>query len=120
MAVSPSGPLLWNEGYFSLFARGTAGEVARGLFQDGIRVVNQAKRNATGIPVTGAINPEGRGPRVRSGRLRSSITLALGQDGQGVYCDVGTNVIYARPLEKGLRGGRRYPFLTPALEVLRR
>jgi hypothetical protein len=120
VAVSASGPVRWNEPYFTLFARGRDGEVARGLVRDAIRVMNQAKRNATGGPVSGARNPEGRGPRVRTGRLRSSITFALGTDSRGVFCDVGTNVVYAKPLERGLRGGRTYPFLSPALDVLQR
>lgn len=119
MALSP-GLLVWNELAFRAFAFSTGGDVAVGLVRDGVLVLNQARRNATGIAVRGAQNPEGRGPRVRTGRLRSSISMALGSDSQGLFVDVGTNVRYARYLEKGLRGGRTYPFLVPALEVLRR
>lgn len=119
MAVAePSGPLLWNETAYAAFALGREGDLARGLLADGLRVLNQARRNATGIPVPGANNPEGRGPRVQTGRLRSSIAMALGQDGFGLFVDVGTNVTYAKHLERGLRGGRTYPFLEPALLVL--
>ncbi len=79
----------------------------------------QAKLNATGIPVEGASNPEGRGPRVRSGRLRSSITQRFGRDEIGPFVDVGTPVVYGKYLEEGWVTGRgnfiRYPFLEPAL-----
>lgn len=118
MGVSPAGPLVWNEALFAEFAFGREGDVAQMLLHDGLRVLNQARRNATGAVVPGARNPGSRGPRVRTGRLRSSIAMALGQDSQGLFLDVGTNVTYARHLETGLRGGRTYPFLRPALLVL--
>lgn len=90
---------------------GPSGPVALDLLRRGVRVESAAKLNATG-----RFYGDGtRGPRVRTGRLRASITHALGQDGRGLYVDVGTNVEYARPLELGLRNGARYPFLRPAL-----
>lgn len=84
----------------------------------GLRVETQAKMNATGIPVTGANNPEGRGPRVRTGRLRSSITYYVGVDSMGVYVDIGTPVRYGYFLETGLVNGATYPFLRPALSAI--
>lgn len=93
------------------------GPVLRELGRRGLNVQNQAKLNATGIQVVGARNPMGRGPRVRTGRLRSSISLVLGVDSRGPYAAVGTNVYYGRYLELGLRGGRTYPFLKPALSA---
>lgn len=99
--------------------KGRDGPVARDLARRAIRVTNEARLNATGRPVAGATNPEGRGPRVDTGRLRSSITWELGRDTLGVYADIGTNVPYGYYLETGLVNGVRYPFLTPALPAAR-
>ena len=100
------------------FLEGPDGPVFRYLAEQAVRVETQAKLNATGIPVEGATNPEGRGPRVRTGRLRSSITWAPGRDARGPYVDIGTPVFYGRYLELGLRNGVTYPFLRPALSAL--
>lgn len=101
------------------FLNGEDGPVFRYLAAGGTRVETQAKLNATGIPVQGASNPEMRGPRVRTDRLRSSITQAYGRDAEGPYVDVGTPVIYGRYLEEGWVTSRgnfiRYPFLEPAI-----
>lgn len=101
---------------------GPDGETARMLSRLAVEIESVAKVNATGIPVAGASNPQGRGPRVRSGRGRSSITWVLGRDGAGLFADVGTNVYYMGYLEKGLvfsrTGPRRYPFLKPALDTV--
>lgn len=90
---------------------GPAGPVARDLLRRGLRVESQAKLNATGREY----GDGSRGPRVRSERLRSSITHALGVDTRGLFVDVGTNVVYGRYLELGTDRMRPYPFLVPAL-----
>jgi hypothetical protein len=100
------------------FLEGPDGPVYRYLAEAAIRVETQAKLNATGIPVEGAVNPEGRGPRVRTGRLRSSITWVPGRDASGPYVDIGTPVIYGRYLELSLRNGATYPFLRPAMAAV--
>lgn len=87
------------------------GDIARDLLKRGLRVETQAKLNATGKEYGDGT----RGPRVQTGRLRSSITEELGVDGQGLFLDVGTAVPYGKHLELGLRNGRKYPFLLPAL-----
>lgn len=91
--------------------RGPAGDVARDLLKRGAAIETQAKLNATGREY----GDGSRGPRVRTGRLRSSITHQLGADGQGLFVDVGTNVVYGRYLELGTPRMRPYPFLVPAL-----
>lgn len=92
------------------------GDVALDLGRRAQRVETAAKLNATGRPVAGANNPEGRGPRVQSGRLRSSIHWFIGVDERSVFAAIGTNVFYGRILELGLtRNGASYPFLIPAL-----
>lgn len=83
--------------------------VARDLIRRGIRVESQAKLNASGRP----------GPRVQTGRLRSSITWALGRDHLGLFVDVGSNVAYARYVEEGTTRAPAYPYLRPALIAAR-
>lgn len=103
------------------FLNGEDGPVFRYLAAGATRVESQAKLNATGIPVEGASNAENRGPRVQTGRLRSSITQRFGKDEQGPYIDVGTPVFYGKYLEEGWTTSRgnfiRYPFLQPALSA---
>ena len=95
------------------------GGVAQDLGRRAIRVQNDAKLNATGRTVPNASNPEQRGPRVDTGRLRSSIAWELRLvDGQ-VVARVGTDVEYGLHLETGLKNGRTYPFLKPALAAAR-
>ncbi|HET9520697.1 MAG TPA: HK97 gp10 family phage protein [Candidatus Limnocylindrales bacterium] len=101
-----------------LFSNANGG-VARDLGRRALRVQNAAKLNATGRQVVGATNPEGRGPRVDTGRLRSSIAIDVRQDSQGVVARIGTNVEYGYYLETGLRNGATYPFLLPALPAAR-
>lgn len=95
------------------------GGIARDLGRRAVRVQNQAKINATGGSVANANNPEGRGPRVDTGRLRSSIAWGIFDDEHGVYAKVGTNVSYGYWLETGLRNGATYPFLRPSLSAAR-
>lgn len=97
-----------------LLTSGPDAPVYRDLAKRAIRVQNSAKLHATDRP----------GPRVRTGRLRGSITWDLGRDAEGPYADVGTAVHYAVYVELGHRVVRRgrvvghapaYPFLRPAL-----
>lgn len=89
-------------------------------------VVTAARHNATGVAVAGATNPDGRGPRRKTSRLWTSIRYDVGEarvamslgDGirtRPVEIVVFTDVSYAFHLENGVRGGRTYPFLSPAL-----
>lgn len=78
---------------------GPDGPVAAEILRRGIRVERVAK----------SLCP------VDTGRLRSSITHALGRDSRSLYCDVGTDVEYAPYVEFGtLRQGAQ-PYLRPAL-----
>ena len=101
------------------FLAGQDGPVFQFLVQGAMRVESQAKLNATGIPVDGASNPEGRGPKVQTGRLRSSITIKPGINEEGPFVDVGTPVFYGQFLERGWSRSAgnwfRYPFFQPAL-----
>ena len=101
---------------------GPEGFGAQVLGRAAIRVESQAKLNATGGDVPGAANPEGRGPKVRTDRLRSSITWVYGRDELGLFTAVGTNVYYGYYLEVGWTSSAgnffSYPFLRPALSAV--
>jgi Bacteriophage HK97-gp10, putative tail-component len=106
MPLQP-GDLIWNEAELHRLL-GLHGEVAEDLSRRAINVTSQAKINATERP----------GPRVDTGRLRSSISWRLGEDADGIFADIGTGVPYGRILELGLtRNGQKYPFLVPALSA---
>lgn len=95
----------WNRQELDRILTSPTGPVGQDLARRAVNVESQAKLNASGRP----------GPRVRTGRLRSSITWELRQEPTGLVARIGTNVHYALPLEQGLRNGVRYPFLGPAL-----
>lgn len=101
-----SGGFKWYNAPLTALLTGATGPVAHDLAARATRVESQAKLNASGRP----------GPRVVTGRGRSSITWVLGQDGQGLYADVGTNVNYMAIHE--LSG--RYPWLLRALPAAAR
>ena len=96
---------IWNDAALERLLTGPSGPVAVDMSQRMIRATNAAKVNASGRP----------GPNVRTGRLRGSISWRLGTDEQGLYGEYGSAVPYAYPLETGLRNGRKYPFLVPAI-----
>jgi HK97 gp10 family phage protein len=89
---------------------GPNGDVARDILGRCIRVESRAKWYATG---------NAGGPRVRTGRLRSSISHQLTMEDGEVTGYVGTNVEYAPFVELGTRRMRARPFLRPALEAAR-
>lgn len=117
--------------------RSPQGAVGRDLLRRAVRVESQAKVNASGRP----------GPRVRSGRLRASIThQIIATPMGGLVARIGSNVEYAGFVEYGTRahtikprrkralywkgaphpvarvrhpGNRPYPYLRPALRAAR-
>jgi phage gpG-like protein len=101
-----SDKLIWNEAEVTALLKGPSGPVARDMLRRGLRVEAAAKNFATG---------HAGGPHVRTGRLRSSISTALGEDPEGVYVDIGSNVEYAGFVELGTRRAKAYPYLRPAL-----
>lgn len=111
----PGDKLRVNQAALATALRGRQGPVARDLARRAIRVESRAKLNASGIRIAGNPNPEQRGPRVRTGRLRSSISWTIAEDGRGLYAAVGTNVFYAKWVELGSDRAPPYPFLRPAL-----
>lgn len=91
--------LVFDRTALTALLQGPQGPVAKDLVKIGLRVERKAKQLAP----------------VDTGRLRSSITSTVGQDSQGLYATVGTNVHYARHIEFGTRFMSAHPFLRPAL-----
>lgn len=83
------------------------GPTGKELARIAVRVNTAAKRNASGRP----------GPRVVTGRLRSSITFEIGRNGKQLVARIGTNVHYAPYVELGTSRAPAYPFLRPALSA---
>jgi HK97 gp10 family phage protein len=81
----------------------TNGPAGKYLKRQGLRVQRLAKRNCP----------------VDTGRLRSSITEALGSDSQGLVERIGTDVEYALHVEFGTKRMRAQPFLRPALDAVK-
>lgn len=100
----------WDDQALTRLLKGEDGESARELARIGALLESQMKRNVT------AHGPTGMGPKVRTGRLRSSITWQIGEDARGLYVDAGTNVDYGRYLEGGTDRMRPYPWAYQALD----
>ena len=91
---------------------GPQGDTAHAMARIGVRLESQMKLNVTGG------GPSGQGPHVRTGRLRSSITWQVSEDGEGLYVDSATNVPYGLYLEEGTDRMRPHPWAAPALEAV--
>lgn len=101
---------------------GLHGPVARTLMKRTILVHAAAVHNASEPPREGIPNAgsePGKGPAVRTGRLRASITWRLGDDAIGLYADIGSAVLYAPYVELGTSRMLARPYLRPALEAAR-
>lgn len=112
--------IIWNDGALNRLLKGKSGPVARDLARRAIAVESAAKNNIQAGNHGEGHAGQGLGPNSITGRLRSSITWELGEDGLGVYADIGSNVEYALFVEKGtvnMPGG--YPYLVPALSAAR-
>lgn len=89
----------WDQGAYESFLNGP---VMNLLIDKAIRVEAQAKINATDRP----------GPKVRTGRLRGSITWTANQ-GNPPSVDIGSNVVYAIYVERG-HINKKHFFKAPA------
>lgn len=98
----------FDETALTVLLRSPSGGVARDLARRAIRVESAAKQNFHPGP---RVAPGPPGPISDSGRLRSSITWVLGQDGFGIFADIGSNVAYSKYVED------LYPYLRPALSA---
>lgn len=106
-----------DEGALYIWLNDPNGPVQMEMERLGLLIESGAKINATGREY----GDGSRGPRVRTGRLRSSIQSVPAYDDEGVLgVEVGTDVFYGRILEVEGVGPllRRYPFLGPTRELL--
>jgi hypothetical protein len=76
-SVLEPGDVIYDQAALHALLQGPNGPVARDLARRAVAVESQAKINATQRP----------GPRVDTGRLRSSISWRLGEDAQGLYAE---------------------------------
>lgn len=95
-----------------------SGPVTLDLSKRAVRVESAAKHNASEPPRAGpnSGSTPGKGPAVRTGRLRASITWRLGFD-VTPYADIGSAVLYAPYVELGTSRMEARPYLRPALAV---
>lgn len=93
-------------------------EVGRDIARRAILVTSAAKQNASEPPRDGPNTGSvpGRGPAVRTGRLRNSIAWRMGVDAESIYADIGSAVLYAPYVELGTSRMEARPFLRPALD----
>lgn len=99
----PSGYVKMDNDALQLLFGSIDGPTGKALAKIGVRVMTRSKRLCA----------------VDTGRLRSSITMEMGKDGDDVVARVGTNVHYAPYLEFGTRRMTARPFLRPALDAAR-
>lgn len=96
-----AGDVYFDQGALAQVLAGPNGPVARDLARRGAQVETAAKRLAP----------------VDTGRLRASIVSALGEDGRGLFVDIGTDVTYAPYVELGTARQAAQPYLRPALRA---
>lgn len=101
--------LTLNHAQLQVLLTSPQGPVYRWLSRACVRVETQGKVNASGRP----------GPRVITGRMRSSIGWFIVQTGpyqlEGI---VHAPVFYSGYVERGTIRSRPYPFLRPALSAI--
>ncbi len=107
--------VIWDLATLQVILNGPNGPVGRDLARRAVQVESAAKE-ALGGAFPPPSNP-GEPPHLRSGRLRSSISWRLGEDEQGLYADIGTNVLYGYWLEVGTDRLAPRPYLRPALSA---
>ncbi len=87
------------------------GGLEKSMEKVGAIVERQAKINVSKSP------PEH--PQVQTGRLRSSIIHQVTTEGNQIIAEIGSNVVYSKYLEFGTVNHSPFPWLFPAVEMLR-
>jgi hypothetical protein len=103
----------WNDATLNELRRGLHGPAAQQLSRLAIRCESSIKSKMGQVAPPA---PPGHPPATRTGRLWGSITWVLGEDSQGVFAAVGTNVFYGPFLEGGTSRMAARPFLRPGVE----
>lgn len=89
-------------------------KVGKAVLKGCLVVEREAKESIVGP--SDEVSAPGDPPKIKTGRLRASITHRIGYEGEEVVGEVGTNVEYALPLEFGTRRMAPRPFMGPALD----
>lgn len=101
-ALTSESEVTWDAEAIRAFVNAPDGAVGRTLLKAAYKVETDAIRRCP----------------VDTGRLRASITHAMGTDPTGLFADVLTDVEYAPYVEFGTSRAPAQPFLRPALDVL--
>jgi phage gpG-like protein len=105
--------VIWDLAALTAILESPAGPVGRDLARRAVLVETAAKESmGGGYPPP---SQPGEPPHLRSGRLRASISWRLGEDAEGLYADIGSNVEYAYWVEMGSDRMAARPYLRPAL-----
>lgn len=105
--------VIWNLAVLRRVLQGPSGPVARDLARRAVRVESAAKilLNDSYPPASLPGDP----PHKRTARLQTSISWRLGEDSEGLYAAIGTDLPYGKYLELGTDRIEPRPFLKPAL-----
>lgn len=110
----------------ALHALLTSSDVAKDLERRGLKVEARAKilmstpgtgRTYQRRGVVHRASSPGDPPAPDTGQLRASVTHAMGQDAEGLFVDIGSNLRKAKYLEFGTQHMAARPALRPALEA---
>lgn len=107
--------LVWNFAALEAYFRSPNNGVGRDLARRAVAVESRWKEL-----ISGAYPPPsapGTPPHLRSGRLRGSISWALGEDAVSMFAVIGTDVEYAAYLEQGTPRMAARPAAAKALEA---
>lgn len=99
---------------FRKYSETVYSKVGKAVLKGCLLVEREAKESIVGP--SDEVSMPGDPPKVKTGRLRASITHRVGYEGKEVVGEVGTNVEYAAPLEYGSSRMAPRPFLGPALD----
>lgn len=88
--------------------------VGKAVLKGCLTVEREAKSSIVGP--SNEVSAPGEPPKVKTGRLRASITHRIGYEDKEIVGEVGTNVEYAFSLEFSTQRMAARPFMGPALD----
>lgn len=99
---------------FRQYSQKVYSNVGKAVLKGCLTVEREAKASIVGP--SDEVSAPGDPPKVKTGRLRASITHRLSYEDKEIVGEVGTNVEYAGWLEYGTSRMAARPFLGPALD----
>lgn len=109
--------VVWNLAVLHRVLQSPSGPVARDLARRAVQVETAAKisLNASFPPASLPGEP----PHKRTAHLQTSISWRIGEDSEGLYAAIGTDLPYGKYLELGTETLEPRPYLRPALAAAR-